>query len=91
MVIQSLTFPDLCWCFLLQHFFANLEDKMDQKHFEQFHTTVKIRSSVPWAVLLCEHPNGDKERQNSFLPSHAQLKSNFHIEMPNFSLNYCMC
>lgn len=34
MVIQSLTFPDLCWCFLLQHFFANLEDKMDQKHFE---------------------------------------------------------
>ena len=47
MVIQSLTVSDLCWCFLLQHFFANLQDKMDQKHFEQFHTTVKIRSSVP--------------------------------------------
>lgn len=52
MVIQSLTFSDLCWCFLLQHFFANLQDKMDQKHFEEFHTTDKILSSVQGCIAL---------------------------------------
>lgn len=47
MVIQSLSFSDLCWCFLLQHFFAKLQDKMDQKHFVEFHTTATIHSSMP--------------------------------------------
>ena len=66
MVIQSLTVSDLCWCFLLQHFFANLQDKMDQKHFEQFHTTVKIRSSVPQAGLLLSAAS-KRKREISFL------------------------
>lgn len=47
MVIQSLSFSDLCWCFLLQHFFAKLQDKMDQKHFVELHTTAAIGNSMP--------------------------------------------
>lgn len=46
MVIQSLSFSDLWCCFLLQHFFAKLQDKMDQKHFVESHTTEIIDYSM---------------------------------------------
>lgn len=50
MVIQSLRFSDLCWCFLLQHFFAKLQDKMDQKHFVEFHTTTQTHRDMSGAT-----------------------------------------
>lgn len=67
MVIQSLTFSDLCWCFLLQHFFANLQDKMDQKHFEQFHTTVKTLAAECFFSISDGFLSYEVVRENSYV------------------------
>lgn len=50
MVIQSLRFSDLCWCFLLQHFFAKLQDKVDQKRFVRLCTAAQVHSRIPSAT-----------------------------------------
>lgn len=56
MVIQSLGFSDLWCCFLLQHFFAKLQDKVDQKHFVESNITEIIDYSMLMLMLIQQLP-----------------------------------